>query len=259
MTSRILVTGGTGTVGSLVVPRLRAAGNDVTVLSRRAQQARDGIRFVTGDLLKGEGVAAAVEGMDTILHLAGGPKGDDIATRNLVRAARAAGVKHIVLISVVGAATMPIGYFTAKRGAEHALMESGVPWTVLRAAQFHTLAFTVIKVLARLPVILDPRGLRAQPVDPEDVAARLVELTLGEPLGLAPDEVGPRVYTLAELVASYLRARGKRRPVLPLHVPGRVARAYRAGENLALDGVEVGTRSWEDFLAKAVAEQRFEH
>jgi len=108
MTSRILVTGGTGTLGRQVVPRLREAGCDVRVLSRRTREAADGIEYVTGDLLKDEGTQAAVDGAGIIVHCAGGAKGDDEATRNLVRAASLAGTQHLVYISVVGADRIPI-------------------------------------------------------------------------------------------------------------------------------------------------------
>src|SRR5215218_5250856 len=103
MTSPILVTGGTGTLGCQVVPRLRESGREVRVLSRHGNESKDGVEYVTGDLLKGEGIEPAVDGVETILHLAGGPKGDDEATRNLMRAASRAGARHVVYISVIGA------------------------------------------------------------------------------------------------------------------------------------------------------------
>jgi nucleoside-diphosphate-sugar epimerase len=87
MTSPILVTGGTGTLGHLVVRRLRDAGYDVRVLSRRSHEAKDGIRFMTGDLATGEGIEPAVDGVAAIVHCAGRNKGDADLTRNLVRAA----------------------------------------------------------------------------------------------------------------------------------------------------------------------------
>src|SRR5512142_547989 len=102
MTPPILVTGGTGTLGRQVVPLLRQGGHSLRVLTRQARQSGDGVRYLTGDLIKGEGIEPAVDGVGTVVHLAGGPKGDDVATRNLVRAAARAGVQHIVYISVIG-------------------------------------------------------------------------------------------------------------------------------------------------------------
>ncbi|GGK18651.1 NmrA family transcriptional regulator [Streptomyces camponoticapitis] len=256
MTSSILVTGGTGTLGRLVTPLLRDTDHKVRVLSRHGRDAKDGVEYVTADLLKGEGIESAVDGAETVLHLAGAAKGDDEATRNLVRAASRVGVRHLVHISVIGADLMPLGYFRSKLGAERAVEDSGLPWTTLRAAQFHDLVLTVTRSMARLPVIPAPGGVRMQPVDARDVADRLVELTLGEPAGRVADLAGPEVYALAELSRGYLRARGNgrptRRPALPFRVPGKVGRAYRAEDNLTLDGADLGTRTWEDFLAERV-------
>jgi uncharacterized protein YbjT (DUF2867 family) len=250
MTSSILLTGGTGTLGRHVTPLLRDAGCKVRVLSRHSHESADGIEYVTGDLLKGEGIEPAVDGAETILHLAGGPKGDDEATRNLVRAASRAGVQHLVYISAIGADRVPLGWFRSKLGAERAVADSGLPWTTLRAAQFHDLVLTMVQKMAKLPVIPVPGGLRFQPVDSREVAARLVELTLDKPAGLVPDLAGPKVYGMADLIRGYLRARGKRRLMMPVRMPGKAGRAYRAGENLSLEGAAVGKRTWEDFLAE---------
>src|SRR5438034_1625273 len=103
MASPILVTGGTGTLGKHVVARLREEGRSVRVLSRHEHESSDGVEYVAADLRAGEGIEAAVAGCEIVLHLAGGPKGDDEATRNLVRAAKAAGVRHLIYISVIGA------------------------------------------------------------------------------------------------------------------------------------------------------------
>ena len=260
MTSRILVTGGTGTLGRQVVPRLREAGCDVRVLSRRTREAADGIEYVTGDLLKDEGTQAAVDGAGIIVHCAGGAKGDDEATRNLVRAASLAGTQHLVYISVVGADRIPIvsgidramfGYFGSKLAAERAVADSGLPWTTLRATQFHDLCLKTAQQMTKLPVIPVPAGFRFQPVDAGEVAARLVELALGTPAGLVPDMAGPRVYRMADLLRGYLQARRKHRLMVPVRLPGKAARAVRAGANLAPERA-VGHRTWEDFLAERV-------
>ena len=84
-----------------------------------------------------------------------------------------------------------------------------------------------------------------------EVTARLAELALGSPAGLAPDMAGPRVYPMAGLLRGYLRAAGKRRPLMPVRLPGQAARAVRAGANLAPERA-VGRRTWEEFLAERV-------
>ena len=265
MTSPILVTGGTGTLGRLVVPRLRDAGCDVRVLSRRNHKSGDGIEFVTGDLATGEGVEAAVDRIETIVHLAGSAKGDEDKARNLVQAASRAGAPHLVYISVVGADRIPVvsgvdramfGYFASKRAAEKVIEDSRLPWTTLRATQFHDLMLMVAQALAKLPVVPVPAGFRVQPVDADEVAARLGELTLGEPAGRVPDMGGPRVYGAADLFRGYLRAsKRRRRPIVPLWLPGKAARAFRDGANLAPEQA-VGHRTWEKFLTERLSQRR---
>lgn len=258
MPTSILVTGGTGTLGRPVVQRLRDAGASVTVLSRQVPDAADGIRYLAGDLSTGEGVEAAVRGAEVIVHCAGSSKGDEQKTRTLVDAAKASDeARHIVLISVVGADRIPqvsavdralFGYFGMKLATERVVEQSGLGWTTLRATQFHDLVLTVARALAKLPVIPAPTGTRFQPIETTEVAERLAELALDEPAGLVPDLAGPQVHTIFELVRSYLNAVGKRRPLVPVRMPGRAAKAIRAGANLAPDRA-VGKRTWEEFLA----------
>jgi uncharacterized protein YbjT (DUF2867 family) len=257
MAAPILVTGGTGTLGRLVVPRLRQVGCDVRVLSRRGHEGGEGVAFVAGDLATGEGIDAAVAGTEVVVHCAGSRKGDADKAWHLVRAASRAGVGHLVNVSVVGADRIPLaggvdramfGYFGAKLAAERAVSDSGLPWTTLRATQFHAMVEKVARQMARLPVIPVPAGFRLQPVDADEVAARLVECALGAPAGLLPDFAGPRVYGMAALLRGYLRAGGTRRPILSVRVPGKAARALRDGANLAPDRA-VGHRTWEEFLA----------
>jgi uncharacterized protein YbjT (DUF2867 family) len=105
----------------------------------------------------------------------------------------------------------------------------------------------VAKQLAKSPVMAVPAGVRYQPVDAGEVAARLVELSLGRPSGLVPDLGGPRVYGVDDLLRSYLRATHKHRLLMPLRLPGNAARAVRAGANLAPDHADdpgPGRTSW---------------
>ncbi|MFJ4717374.1 SDR family oxidoreductase [Streptomyces sp. NPDC088785] len=253
MTSPILVTGGTGNLGRHVVPLLRANGRDVRVLSRHLHDNSEGIEHFAVDLNNSDRLEDAIRGVDTILHLAGGPKGDDKITQNLIRAAKkVGGVQHIVHISVIGTDTMPLGWFRVQLEAEKAITESGIPWTMLRAAQFHDIVWSMAEKMSKMPVVPVP-GLQFQPVDSREVAARLVELTLNQPAGLVPALAGPKVYPLGDLLRSYLQSQGKRRPLMPMRMPGKAGKAYRAGENLALKNNDTGKRTWEAFVAERAA------
>ncbi|WP_407565841.1 SDR family oxidoreductase [Streptomyces sp. 184] len=266
MTSAILLTGGTGTLGRLVAPRLLTAGAKLRVLSRQPREAgaagaADDVEYVTGDLTTGEGAAAAVAGADVIVHCAGTSKGDDVKTRHLVDAATAAGNPHLVYISVVGADRTPVvsgldramfGYVAAKHASERIIADSGLPWTTLRATQFHELTLTTARAMARMPVLPAPSGFHIQPVAAAEVAERLAYLALAEPAGLVEDMGGPHTYEMKDLLRSYLRAAGRRRPIVPVRLPGKAAAAFRGGANLAPDHA-VGRDTWEDFLAERTA------
>jgi uncharacterized protein YbjT (DUF2867 family) len=256
---RILVTGGSGNLGRRVVARLRGAGQSVRVMSRNPH-AVEGIELATGDLSTGIGVDAALAGVEVVVHLAGTAKGDGTKARRLVDAAAAAGVRHLVFISVVGADRVPIasamdramfGYFDEKHAAEIAITESGIPWTTLRATQFFDIALVTAAAMAKLPLIPVPAGVAFQPIDADEVAARLVELTLGTPAGLVAEMGGPQVLDWADLVRAYLAAAGKHRLIVRVPTPGRAAAAIRAGANLARDHA-VGRQTWQEFLAGAV-------
>ncbi|WP_448003074.1 SDR family oxidoreductase [Agromyces bauzanensis] len=254
MTAPLLVTGGTGNIGSRVVPLLRESGRDLRILTRHPRPAEPGIQHVAGDTVAGHGLAAALDGVDVVLHLAGGAKGDDAAARNLVAAARHTGVRHLVLISVIGADRMPIGYFRAKAEAERVIAGSGIPWTVLRAAQLHDFVLPVARSLARMPLLPVPGGLRFEPVHRDEVAARLAELALGAPSGLVSDLAGPEVLDVAQLVSTFLEVSGGRpRRRMPVRLPGAIGRAYRAGENLAGAAARRGTRTWREYLEQREA------
>src|SRR5258708_9375330 len=207
--SPILLTGGTGTLGRLVVPLLRDAGYDVRVLSRYTHEATPGIEFMTGDLAKNEGIDAAVKGTEIIVHCGGSAKGDQDKTRNLVRAASQSGTSHLVYISVVGADRIPVvsgvdramfGYFEAKLAAGQIVANSGLPWTTLRATQFHDAFLIMGKQMAKMPFVPVFAGVRFQPIDAGEVAARLVELAIGLPAGPRPQIAGPLAYPMAQVV-----------------------------------------------------------
>ena len=149
---------------------------------------------------------------------------------------------------------MMFGYFESKLASERVVADSGLPWTALRATQFHDLVLLVAEAMTKLPLIPVPSGVHFQPVDADDVAANLVELALGTPAGLVPDIGGPRIYPMAELLRSYLRARGRRRLMVPLRLPGKAYRAVRDGANLAPERA-VGRGTWEDFLEASLNPQ----
>jgi uncharacterized protein YbjT (DUF2867 family) len=246
----ILVTGGTGTLGRELVPLLRSRDADVAVLSRRAHPA-----FRTGDLGTGAGVEAALDGIDTVVHLAAG--GDQAREADTLTAAmRTAGVERLVFISIAGIDAIPFPYYRAKLAAEQIVLSSPLDTRVLRTTQFHSFVAAPFLAQRGWPVVLAPR-LGVQPIDVRVVAERLAELTTDDSpatrYGRVPDLGGPQVLTggeIAEIVDARL---GLRRRIVQFGLPGSAWAAFAQGSHLVHDNPS-GGRSFAQYLADATIE-----
>ena len=251
MIRNVLITGATGTLGRQLVGAATAAGHHVRAMSRRSHVGYTGVHWSQGDLLAGTGVDVAVDGVDVIVHCAtqGTSDKDVTSTQNLITAARRAGVAYIIYVSIVGIDRIPLPYYQTKLRVERALVGSGVGHTVLRATQFHDLIKMSFSIQRFSPALWTLRGVRFQPIDTHDVATRLVELINTEPAGRVADIGGPTTHTHAELARMHLAARGGRRPLAEVPVPGRIAASYRTGANLAPDN-PVGTVDFAAYRAE---------
>jgi uncharacterized protein YbjT (DUF2867 family) len=248
----VLVTGGTGVLGRHVVRLLRASGHRARIFSRHPKGHDDAVQ---GDLITGAGLAKAVVGMDAIIHAASATTKvtklqatDVIGTRRLLAMAREAGVQRVVYVSIVGIDGVTYPYYRYKLAAEAVLEENILPWTILRATQFHTLIETFLEAFSKPPLLaMIPFKWQFQPVDPTEVAARLVEVVRHEPAGRLPDFGGPEVRNLWSLAESWLFARklNKRRVNLPL--PFKFSRQFAEGRLLCPEHTD-GKITFEQYL-----------
>ena len=194
----ILVTGGTGNLGREVVQILRDAGHRVRILSRKPGA---GENWVQGDVTKVAGLDRAVIGVDAVIHAASATtqpwkfrSTDVVGTRRLLAMAHEAGVRHVVYVSIVGIDGVSYPYYRYKVAAEAVVRENIVPWSILRATQFHTLIETFLTAFSQVPGLTTiPYDWKFQPVDPADVAKRLAEVVTAEPAAMLPDFGGPQV------------------------------------------------------------------
>jgi uncharacterized protein YbjT (DUF2867 family) len=138
----------------------------------------------------------------------------------------------------------------AVRGAEIIIHCAGAPNTGADQAMTANLVRAVRRLEGEPHLVPVAAGVRFQPVDTGEVASRLAELALGTPHGLAPDLGGPTAYPMADLLTGYLRTVGKRRLLVPVRLPGKLARIVRAGANLPAPGATLGHRTWEEFLGE---------
>ena len=239
------MTGGTGGLGREVVSRLRERENRVIAASRR-----------TGvDLGTGEGLHGVMQGAEVIVHSATHPryrKVDLDGTRRMIKILRERlDPPHLVYISIVGCDRNPYPYYRAKYACELVLERSGLPVTVVRATQFHTLVALLARVFGRGPISLQPQ-LSFQPCDHLWVADRLVETALAErPTGYrrAADLAGPERTTLGEAVDLVRRAEGKP-PVRAIRLPavGGALQAFAAGTNLPGPDAVIGGPGYREWF-----------
>ncbi|MER7681602.1 NAD(P)H-binding protein [Streptomyces sp. NPDC096934] len=193
---RIVVVGGTGFIGSRLVKQLRSRGHQVSA------QARD-----TGlDLLTGKGLPGAVEGAEAVVNTIDAPSFDAAAipffrttTRNLLDAAEQAGVKHLVLLSIVGIDQVSqVDYYRAKVAQENEFKAGSIPYSIVRATQFmefvpKIMSWTTDGNIVRLPTT------PLQPAAAGEVVDVLADVATGAPLNGTLDVAGPDVLTLDRL------------------------------------------------------------
>jgi len=252
--ANVLVTGGTGELGRLVVAQLLAHQHTPRVLSRQTHlDLPEGAESVYGELTSGTGLREAVKGVDAIIHCASSPQealATDIGgTRMLVHAAREAGSPHFIYVSIVGIDHAQSGYYQAKYEAERIVMQSQLPWSIVRATQFHSLALRLIQSLGieMLNVIPVPPNVRLQTIATGEVAERLLALAEGGKTGQVEDMGGPQVLTLEEMIQTYLHVRGREVSMRAVDLPNSLFATFSSSEHQH-SAPAVGKQTWEEFM-----------
>jgi uncharacterized protein YbjT (DUF2867 family) len=194
---KLTVIGASGLIGTKVVDLLTAAGHEVVASSRS-----------TGvDVLTGEGLAEALAGADVLIDVVNSPSFEDepvlqffsTSTTNLLATAKTAGVGHYVALSIVGVEGLPdSGYMRAKVVQEKTIVDSGAPYSVVRATQFDEFTDAIIATMTDGDTVRVPDAL-IQPISSDDVAAEVVLVSLGQPLNGVVNIGGPAKISFADL------------------------------------------------------------
>lgn len=255
--AHVLVTGGTGTLGREIVSRLSQQGHTVRIMSRSASRLTSDsdkrLEWAQATLASGEGVAEAVKDINVIVHCASSPfretKAVDVdGTKRLLQLAKAAGVAHVVHISITGIDHHPFSYYQNKVAGENVIMEGGIGWTILRTTQFFNLIDIFLGATRYMPMVAFlPTDFIFQPVDVGEVADHMVAAVNRSPAGRLPDVAGPEVLRLGEMAKVWLRAQGIRKPVVHLPIPGKVAAGFRSGI-ITLPERAVGKITWAEWV-----------
>jgi uncharacterized protein YbjT (DUF2867 family) len=223
---KIAIVGGTGMVGRPVATELRERGHEVRVLSRSAPDYRV-------DLTTGAGLDAALEGCEVVVDASNNSSRTAAATlvegnRRLLAAGQRAGVAYHVCVSIVGCDKMPVGYYRVKTEQEDVVTGGPLPWTIVRATQFHEFVAGMLGAAARYRVVPVPRGV-LQTVAVTEAARAIADVAVAGPRRGRLEIAGPEVDAIRDLATTWRRAAGQRALLVPLPVPGKVGRALRDG------------------------------
>jgi uncharacterized protein YbjT (DUF2867 family) len=243
---KIAVAGGTGVVGRYAVTAAQEAGHEAVVMSRSA-----GL-----DLQSDPGVAAALQGVDVIIdasNAATTSAGKACAfftdvTRRLHRLGAAAGVSHLVTLSIVGIERVPgFGYYEAKVAQEAATRAGELPATIVRATQFHEFAAQILGRMRLGPVAVVPR-MRVRSVAARTVGQILVEMATATPTDTVVEVGGPDTADLIVLARATVKRQQRRIVAVPLLVPGRAGHAMRADALLPGPGARFEGPTFDTWL-----------
>ncbi len=229
---RIAVIGASGRIGAAVAEVLKDRGHEVVPITRGG-----GV-----DVHSGAGLAAALRGVDVVVDAANAATTEtaavteffDTVAHNVQREAAAAGVRHIVLISIIGIDRFSGGHYAGKLAHERAYLEGPLPVRILRAAQFHEFAGMMIDWTTRGDTAYIPK-VRTQPVAAATVAERLADLATAETAPARTEVAGPGALNLVDAAAALIARRGG-----PAHVEEIVDTADPDHETQAGDALLAG-------------------
>jgi uncharacterized protein YbjT (DUF2867 family) len=244
---RIAIVGGAGTLGKHITAELSQRGHEVRVLSRSSPA-------FPVDLTTGTGLESALTGCSTVVDASNSQRNARQVlvdgTRLLLAAEQRAGVGHHVCVSIVGCDQVPIGYYRVKTVQEQLVHQGSVPWTIVRATQFHELAASLFAASARYRVLPAPH-LPLQPVAAAEVARAVATVAEGDPGGGRMQVGGPEVSNVAELARTWRSVTGRRATLVRVPLPGRAGRQLLAGALTTSQADFVGTILFRDWLASA--------
>ncbi|RFZ91151.1 SDR family oxidoreductase [Mucilaginibacter conchicola] len=219
---KIVVIGGTGLIGAQLVDKLQSLGHETLAAS-----PAKGINSITG-----EGLDDALSGADALIDVSNSPVYNESLTffeqsgNNLAAAAKKAGIRHYVVLSIVGTPKLTgSNYFRAKEIQETIAVQSGIPYTIVRATQFYEFMGALANMYEQDGTVHITPAI-VQPIASRDVAFKLAEVVTAAPLNRIINIAGPERYGLPDIVASYLRKNNDDRKVV-------------ADEKVGYDGVPV--------------------
>ncbi len=243
----IAVIGATGSIGRPMVEELEHRGHTVRRLSR-------GSETYPVDLTTGRGLVDALAGVEVTIDASNaGPSPKPARKvlveggRRLLDAARDAGVGHHVCISIIGIERVPLPYYRIKVEQEELVASAGVPFTIVRASQFHTLIAQLFEAADRFRILPGGRA-RLQPIDPVEAASAIADVAKADPTGARISVAGPYARELRDYAEAWRAAKGHRALVVPPPLPPKLGRALRSGALCDESPDHRGSRTFGDWM-----------
>ncbi len=251
----VLITGGTGTLGQEISKQLIEKGYEVNILSSKEKpEIVFFSNIIQGDLTDPTSLKEAVERADILIHCASNPRNAQVVdiegTKNLLSLLDSNTCKHFIYVSIAGVDKSDYPYYQTKYTVENLIKASGLPYSILRATQFHDLVlYRIIQVFDQgigKPIQI-PANMQFQSIDKIDVATSIVDLVASKPTYDITAIGGPEVLTLEVMIQTYLAQSGRNEMIEYIEPTTAFYQVFTTGINLcpnnAIDGI-----TWEEYL-----------
>lgn len=242
----VLITGGTGTLGKQLCAQLDTHGVQYQVGTRKSNL---GEKYITMDLVQNVGVSDAIAGKEIIFHLATDMKKETVATQNLIRALGTNSDVHLIYISIVGIDKVPFPYYKRKLASENVIKQSGIPYTILRATQFHEFANNILETLLKYRVGFLPKKIVLQTIGSEVVASELYKISKRKAQNATNEIGGPIIQNLNQMCQIWLCQTHRKRWIINLPIPGQLGRTFKGGY-LTTPNIHGHSSSYGDWLRR---------
>lgn len=251
----VLITGGTGTLGQEITKQLLEKGHVVNILtSKENPEIAFFTNIIQGDLTDASSLKAAVENSDIIIHCASNPRNaqtvDIEGTKNLLSLLDSSTCKHFIYVSIAGVDKSDYPYYQTKYAVEKLIQESGIPYSILRASQFHDLVlYRIIQVFDQgigKPIQI-PANMQFQSIDKTDAASAIVKIVDGQPIYNITTIGGPQVLSLETMIQTYFSQLSRNEEIEYIEPSMAFHQVFTTGINLCPENSVDGIR-WEEYL-----------
>lgn len=247
---KILVTGSSGKLGSALTKELKKTEHEVKLTSRRKPEDIGNFDWIYSDFLTGEGLEEAIMDVDVVIHAATSPMKntknvDVLALEKFLK--RMGHVKHFIYPSIIGIEDIPFNYYKHKHKAEVLLKNGNIPYTIIRATQFHSFVENLLLSKPIFKRYFIPGDIKFQSVDTSEFAKYLIKLINEEPQGKIVEFAGPKIMTLREMAEQKIKINNEENKIFSFSMIGKLYKALLEGKNTNLSQTK-GMITFEEYL-----------